>query len=491
MSPLGSSSRRPPVPGVRTLVPAFLAVLLAPAPLLAQRRNFVEVGVAGAFLSFDQATDLGTGPGGLARLGLWLPLRFEIEGEGSFLRPKTKSAAVGVSVTTIGASVLYNLPLGVRNSAYAKLGIGSTSYGSCPQVAPSPPVICGTATSVLGGIGFRVGVTPTVMVRGEGMINRNSSNTLRFSNFGASLGLSFMLGSRSIGDSDGDGVPDNVDRCPNTPPGVVVDKRGCPVDSDGDGVPDGIDRCPATPKGVKVDAVGCPIDSDGDGVPDGIDKCPNTPKGAVVDAAGCPIDSDGDGVPDGLDRCPDTPKGATVDALGCPSDSDGDGVLDGLDKCPNTPPGTPVDASGCPVGQGPRPQGQRQPPPPAGPAPAVRGPSPRAAVLRDAAFTVGSARLRPEAYPMLDSIATVLRADTTLRVEIGGHTASSRSESDSRQLAGLRVEAVRSYLIGKGVSPQRLVPRVYGASQPVTGDTTAAGRAINRRIEITPLLPGP
>jgi OOP family OmpA-OmpF porin len=68
---------------------------------------------------------------------------------------------------------------------------------------------------------------------------------------------------------------------------------------------------------VKVNADGCPIDSDGDGVPDYLDKCPDTPAGVKVNPNGCPIDSDGDGVPDYLDKCPDTPKGAKVDANGC------------------------------------------------------------------------------------------------------------------------------------------------------------------------------
>jgi OOP family OmpA-OmpF porin len=90
-------------------------------------------------------------------------------------------------------------------------------------------------------------------------------------------------------------------------------------------------------------------DADGDGVNDAMDKCPGTPKGAVVDAAGCPMDSDGDGVYDGLDKCPDTPKGAKVDVTGCPMDSDGDGVYDGIDKCPDTPKGTRVNNTGCPV----------------------------------------------------------------------------------------------------------------------------------------------
>lgn len=88
-------------------------------------------------------------------------------------------------------------------------------------------------------------------------------------------------------DSDGDGVVDEVDKCPNTPRGITVNARGCPPDSDGDGVPDYLDQCPGTPLGVAVDNSGCPFDSDGDGVADHLDECPNTPKGATVNEAGC------------------------------------------------------------------------------------------------------------------------------------------------------------------------------------------------------------
>jgi OOP family OmpA-OmpF porin len=91
---------------------------------------------------------------------------------------------------------------------------------------------------------------------------------------------------------------------------------GAPADSDGDGVPNRLDRCPDTPRGAQVDPRGCPLDSDGDGVFDGLDMCPGTPAGARVDPRGCPLDSDGDGVFDGLDQCPDTPRGARVDARG-------------------------------------------------------------------------------------------------------------------------------------------------------------------------------
>jgi outer membrane protein OmpA-like peptidoglycan-associated protein/outer membrane protein W len=61
-------------------------------------------------------------------------------------------------------------------------------------------------------------------------------------------------------DSDGDGVPDNIDQCPNTPHGVQVDERGCPLDSDHDGVADYLDKCPGTPAGLKVDEQGCEVE---------------------------------------------------------------------------------------------------------------------------------------------------------------------------------------------------------------------------------------
>jgi OOP family OmpA-OmpF porin len=95
--------------------------------------------------------------------------------------------------------------------------------------------------------------------------------------------------------------------------------------------------------------VTAPLDSDGDGVLDNMDQCPDTPNGVVVDSTGCPLDSDGDGVPDYLDQCPDTPEGDSVDKKGCTleKDADRDGVADAEDRCPETPLGAPVNNSGC------------------------------------------------------------------------------------------------------------------------------------------------
>jgi len=142
-------------------------------------------------------------------------------------------------------------------------------------------------------------------------------------------------------EGDRDGVSEKKDKCPDTPPGIVVDENGCPLDIDNDGVPDFKDDCPDVPGDINF--AGC-ADRDGDAIPDKDDYCPDTP--GIAKFYGCP-DSDEDGVPDPKDKCPNTPKGCPVDATGCPLDSDGDGVINCEDKCP-TEIGPRVN-DGCPA----------------------------------------------------------------------------------------------------------------------------------------------
>jgi OmpA-OmpF porin, OOP family len=100
-----------------------------------------------------------------------------------------------------------------------------------------------------------------------------------------------------LSDSSGKVVFNGAGECWKTVGGMDVAVVACgdaaPMmgekDSDGDGVADSRDECPDTMKGVAVNEFGCPKDSDGDGVPDSMDKCPGTPKGAAVDASGCQI----------------------------------------------------------------------------------------------------------------------------------------------------------------------------------------------------------
>ena len=233
-----------------------------------------------------------------------------------------------------------------------------------------------------------------------------------------------------------------------------------PMDSDGDGVVDALDKCPTTPAGRKVNAEGCELDGDGDGVVDAKDKCPTTPAGRKVNAEGCELDGDGDGVVDALDKCPTTPAGRKVTAEGCELDGDGDGVVDALDKCPTVYAQT---ADGCPP---------------------AAAPAPKTLTLEGVNFDNNEAVLRLDAYPTLDRAAAALKEWGAVKVEVAGHTDDRSTDEYNLELSQRRAEAVRAYLIGKGISADRLTAKGYGESKPIADNETEEGRFKNRRVEL-------
>ncbi len=295
-------------------------------------------------------------------------------------------------------------------------------------------------------------------------------------------GLRVALGERPYDptlDSDGDGVPDDLDKCPNTPPGVQVGRDGCPLDSDGDGVPDYLDKCPGTPKGAIVGPDGCALDSDGDGVPDYLDRCPNPPRGVQVGDEGCPLaDTDGDGVPDHLDKCPDSPRGIPVGPDGCPLDSDGDGIPDYLDECPNTPPGAKVLPNGCAL------IGDCRKPRPGEQVDANGCALDKNFILRGVKFEFDSDRLTAQAREILNEVADTLQAYPSLDVELEGHTDSIGTDAYNLGLSERRANSVKIYLGGRGVATRRMTPVGYGESRPIDSNDTDAGRENNRRVEL-------
>jgi OOP family OmpA-OmpF porin len=229
------------------------------------------------------------------------------------------------------------------------------------------------------------------------------------------------------------------------------------VDSDGDGVTDDLDKCPGTPAGTAVDASGCPLpqDDDGDGVTNDIDKCPGTPAGAKVDASGCELDSDGDGVGDSRDQCPNTPPGAKVNEQGCELDSDGDGVVDSQDKCPDTPKGDRVDAIGCSFKD--------------------------EIKLPGVVFETNKAELLPESIPVLEGAIATLKRYPDLRIEVAGHTDSRGADVYNLDLSSRRAATVLKFLQDGGVT-NALSSRGYGERQPVASNNTDEGRQQNRRV---------
>ncbi len=295
-------------------------------------------------------------------------------------------------------------------------------------------------------------------------------------------GLTFNLGKKK--DEDKDGIADRNDKCPGTPPGVAVDKNGCPLDKDYDGVADYIDDCPdvaglAALKGCpdkdgdgiadkedrcpeaagSLELKGCP-DADKDGVADVDDKCPDTKANYKVDASGCPMDNDKDGLVNEEDLCPDA--AGPLALKGCP-DSDGDGVSDLNDRCPNVK-GT-IENKGCPEM-------------------AKEDVKKIAVIASKIFFETGSAKLKAISNAQLDGLVEILKRNEAVNLSIEGHTDNVGNDDYNMQLSQKRTESVKAYLESKGIPASRLTAIGYGETRPIGDNTKAAGRSQNRRVEL-------
>lgn len=233
-----------------------------------------------------------------------------------------------------------------------------------------------------------------------------------------------------------------------------------PVDTDGDGIIDNLDKCP-TVKGIaKYD--GCPIpDTDKDGINDEEDKCPTVP--GLARYQGCPIpDTDKDGINDEEDKCPTVPGVARYQ--GCPiPDTDGDGVNDEEDKCVTIP--GPRENQGCPI----IPEEIKK----------------RVNVAaKNILFVTGSAKLQTKSYKGLNDVVKIMQENPGMSLAIDGHTDNVGTEESNQTLSDNRAASVKAYLVSKGIDESRITAIGHGEMVPIADNKTAAGRQQNRRSEL-------
>jgi outer membrane protein OmpA-like peptidoglycan-associated protein len=198
-------------------------------------------------------------------------------------------------------------------------------------------------------------------------------------------------------------------------------------------------------------------DRDKDGVNDDVDGCPDV--AGMKEYNGCP-DTDKDGLADNKDKCPTI--AGTFKYNGCPvPDSDNDGVTDEADKCLNVP--GPVTNNGCPE---------------------IKQEVKKsvASAAKNLFFVTGKATIQTRSYPALNKLANIMRKDSTLSLDIEGHTDSKGNDEANMRLSQARAAAAKRYLVDIGIDPARITTIGYGETQPVATNTTAAGRAANRRI---------
>ncbi|PKN44428.1 MAG: hypothetical protein CVU59_11650 [Deltaproteobacteria bacterium HGW-Deltaproteobacteria-17] len=280
----------------------------------------------------------------------------------------------------------------------------------------------------------------------------------------------------AVGDADGDGITDDVDKCVNDP----EDKNGF---EDEDGCPDAA------------------RDTDKDGIPDATDKCVSEPedKNGFEDTDGCPDadkDTDKDGIPDVSDKCPADAedKDGVEDTDGCPdADNDGDGFCDpwvfeknqqekfsgqckGLDKCPAEKEiiNGVEDEDGCPD------KGQEK---------AVITKT-SIIILDKIYFQTAKATLLKASYPVLDLVVQIMKTHTHLElIEVQGHTDDVGDDDKNLTLSSDRAETVRNYLISKGIDAARITAKGYGETTPLSDCSALKGykqetcRGKNRRVE--------
>ncbi|MFT4564890.1 MAG: OOP family OmpA-OmpF porin [Gammaproteobacteria bacterium] len=300
--------------------------------------------------------------------------------------------------------------------------------------------------SFSGGLGFKYRVGQSNFdIRGEYRARLAYEEDYNFLDHIVTLGVQYNFGGskgRSSStpvntntniDTDGDGVLDIWDECPDTPAGVAVTSRGCPLEN--------LDR-----------------DADQDNIFDNFDECPNTPLGVPVNSVGCSLDSDRDGVTTDKDRCPGSAPGVEVNIYGCANDDDRDGVPNHRDNCPDTRSGVRIDIYGCEIKD--------------------------VINLPGVNFETGFDILLPGTEFVLQNATKTLNKYPNLLIEVAGHTDDVGNDDSNESLSERRAKTVWAFLIRYGVDESRLSFKGYGESLPIADNSTEEGRATNRRVEL-------
>ena len=269
----------------------------------------------------------------------------------------------------------------------------------------------------------------------------------------------------------------------------MVDEFGCPSDSDGDGVPDYLDKCGSTPIGAPVDANGCPKDSDKDGVADYLDKCPDTPLDTKADENGCPIDSVAAPV-----AAPAEVKNEAQPAAATTTKPTTTPVKPAATTKPATtkPAATPVAKTSNNSMIADR-YNDLTPEEYAANRPQARHytitengveydvyEAPTCNILFDSSMAIVRNRMLPE----ITKVSNILKNKPNTSVIILGHTDSDCTNEKNLALSVKRAQAVKRVMLKKGIDESRIVARGFGETKPVISNRTSIGRSQNRRAEV-------
>lgn len=376
-------------------------------------------------------------------VGKYIADGFSIEASGALNSVSNvgDNSVTNVSYKTLDGAVKYDLNNVIGETSlfdpYASIGGGYVWMDKF-----------GTGT-FNAGLGFNLWFTDYLGVNLESKYKHAFESNI-VQHFQHSLGLVIKFGGT---DTDNDGVYDDEDACPEV--FGLIEYNGCP-DTDNDGVIDSKDDCPNVAGLESLN--GCP-DTDNDGIADKDDACPNE-KGTKANN-GCP-DADSDGVIDSKDKCPN--EAGPAENNGCPwPDTDNDGVLDKDDDCPKV--AGLASNNGCPEVS-------------------VKDIAKLEALFKTVYFETNKANFKAETISKLNEAIEIIVKYPTAKFAISGHTDSIGNNESNMKLSEERANAVKNYLVSKGVSASNLTAKGFGETQPVESNMYKKGRAANRRVEI-------
>jgi outer membrane protein OmpA-like peptidoglycan-associated protein len=345
--------------------------------------------------------------------------------------------------------IKYNIPgeskfLGINTNPYLYAGYGLSNFGESDINLGSKNTSYGPSFGA--GIDFQISKN---IALNTGISYKALDEKNAYSNLQHVVGIKFNF---SKGDSDGDGVPDKKDHCPDLP--GLSELNGCP-DLDGDGISDEKDLCPN--KAGLNSMGGCP-DSDGDGFSDLNDPCPNK---VGLNGAPCP-DSDGDNINDNLDNCPNIagPKSNG----GCKlADIDGDGIPNINDNCPNE--AGEKELGGCP-----------------------KLPISLSNFLNNYSeffFDFDSYELNKVQKSTISNLSIILKKYNYIVLNIDGHASIEGESEYNMQLSEYRSNSIKNSLIENGIENSKLQVRAFGESIPSYPNTPINERKKNRRVVLS------
>jgi outer membrane protein OmpA-like peptidoglycan-associated protein len=104
--------------------------------------------------------------------------------------------------------------------------------------------------------------------------------------------------------------------------------------------------------------------------------------------------------------------------------------------------------------------------------------------LNNLIFQLGNSKISPDSYGELNMVVNMMKENTTMVIQLEGHTDYQGNPKDNMKLSQQRVDAVKNYVVSKGISKKRIKTKAFGGTQPLSREDTPDAHRMNRRVEL-------